>query len=262
MILLSNDLPTPLDTLLVRYIRSIPFPSPSAEDVGKMFSSYLSQLDPPDFVESADDMVNWVVATATMLRLSVREFRDIFERAAAHANRGNRKLNLSGLIKAYTTTTGRPDEWKLVDDTSLYDSDRVVEGTTVPAVTEVLRNVFGSWSELPDDGRLPLTFLETFYSGAPPDSALKGANALSKATEELQKVGGMWIVDWGWPRGIWYPMEGCAYMPNGLYRWVAPELKHPREEWARAGFTIGLGDIINSQEHGSSQSGGPWRRLV
>jgi hypothetical protein len=261
MILLSSDLPA-LGTHLVRYIRPIAFPPPSPEDIGKMFSSYLNQLDTPDFVESADDMVNWVVATATMLQLSVREFRDIFQRAAAHANRRSQNLNLSGLIKAYTTTTGRPDEWNLVDDISLYGSDQAAEGTSAPAATEVLRNVFGSWSELPDDGRLPLTFFETFYSGAPPASALEGANALSKATEELQKVGGMWIVDWGWPRGIWYPMQGCAYTPNGLYRWVAPEMKHPREEWERAGFTIGLADVISSQEHGSSQSGGPWRRLV
>lgn len=227
-----------------------------------MFSSYLTQLGAADFVESADDMVDWVMATAAMLPLSVREFRDIFERAASHASRGNQKFNLSGLIRAYTTTTGRPDEWKLVDDISLYASDRTVEGTITPAVTEVLRNVFGPWSELPDDGRLPLTVFETFYSGAPPDSALKAANALSKATEELQKVGGMWIVDWGWPSGIWYPMEGCAYTPNGLYRWVAPEVKHPQEEWARAGFTIGLADVISSQEHRRSESGGPWRRLV
>ncbi|KAH6632198.1 hypothetical protein F5144DRAFT_593009 [Chaetomium tenue] len=246
---------------LVRYIRQVSFPLPSPEDIKKMFTSYLSQLD-PEFVEPGDVMVNWVTATATTLRLSVRQFRDIFQRAAAHADRGNRKLNLSSLIKAYTSTTGRPDEWSFIADTSLYGSSQVSEGTTAPAVTKLLRDAFGSWSELPDDGRLPLTISETFYSGAPSDSAVQGASALEKATEELQKCGAMWIVDWGWPRGIWYPMQGCAYTPSGLYRWIAPDIKHPREEWERAGFTVGLADLILNQEHDGFQSGSPWRRLV
>jgi hypothetical protein len=257
MILLTSNDQT-WDTDLVRYIRQFFFLPPQDEEIETMFSSLLNQLD-PDSVESGDTMVSWVVATAPVLQLSVREIRDIFHRAVGHANRGGRKLALSDIIKAYTTTTGRQDEWDLVDDISLYGSGQAAEGTTTPRVTEFLRTTFGAWSELPDDGRLPFTFLESFYSGLPLDSATKGAKILGKATEELQKVGRMWIVDWGWPKGTWCPIQGCAYTPSGLYRWIDPEVKHPLEEWNRAGFTFGLRDVVEGQQHGG---GSPWRRLV
>ncbi len=269
MIFLSDHLT--LDKTLVPYIQEVALPAPSAQSVKKIFCAYLDQLG-PDLVtvESRDRIVQWIAAAAGRLLLSIHDARQIYRVAVDLSEQ--RPLTLNDVIKAYRTTTGRPDEWDLVTDTSLYADGQTSETSTPPEIADHLFETFGPASMMPDDGRVLLGFSRSSYSTVPPldahidahmgnTDARTGINRLSKAAEDLWKVGGLRVVDWGWPEGLWAPTVGCVYDLEEAAQspTVVPS---PQQQWQDAKFTFGPRDLLNTAQHGLPECGKPWRRLV
>ncbi|AEO66502.1 uncharacterized protein THITE_2154552 [Thermothielavioides terrestris NRRL 8126] len=251
MIFLSSPL-AELDHALVPYVQQIKF-FLNPERVRNVFCLYLDQLD-KDFAESRDELADWVEEAVAKLQLSGTEVREIYHGAVEQAKTERRKLALKDLISAYTTKTGRPSEWDFVTDTTLYGSDQNGQRATTPQVAEQLFRLFGPAAWLPDDGRLTLNFTEAFLSTcAAPARALETITQLGNLTQQLHRTGGIQIVDWGWPQGLWAPTKGLVYRTQPQLTNETP--RTPAEQWADAGFTLGI-HLVDGQ--GSK----PWRRLV
>jgi hypothetical protein len=259
MIFLSGPL-NALDATLVPYIQQIALRPRPAESIKNIFCANLDRLN-PDLVESRDDIVQWIKVASEKLRLSGHQVRRIFRGAVELSTTGEvRPLTLNDVIKAYMTVTGRPDEWDLVRDTSLYADNRATDTPTAPAVAEALFKVFGVSSLIPDDGRLILAFTKAPYAHTYRHSAFIRIGRLEKASKGLWEVGSLQVVDWGWPEGLWAPAAGCIYYvhPEALSPTLVTN-SLPQHHWKYAGFTLGL---LNTVQDGLLGCGQPWRRLV
>ncbi len=275
MILLSNRLSS-LDTILVRLIPQISFPVPTPEAVGRVFKTYLDRVEvpPSNLIESKQDLVQWVVTAVRMLGLSVRDAWAIFDAARERAATQNwRPIGLKDMIQAYTEKTGRPNEWDLVTDLSPYIDVPGPEGSLTPEIEQLLLDNFGPASGIPNDGRLELTFSKSFHSRIPRDFSFKLITALGSATEELRRVGGgIEIVDWAWPTGLWTPTEGQVYRlrpPTYQEPAVPTELSQRRaylpqslggtettqRQWEEGETTLGPRPLVSGSHK-------PWRRLL
>jgi hypothetical protein len=230
-----------------------------------MFCYDLDRMDEPLVDESRDGILQWVEITAGSLRLTPGDARNIYQGAVELADAEGRPLSLKDVIKAYTRTTGRPDELDLVTNTSLYADGLTPETSTASEIAEQLFNIFGHASLIPDDGRVLLGFTKSAYSKFA--TAITGGGRLypidraGRATEDLWKVGGLQVVDWGWPEGLWAPTVGCIYDLQRAAQ--SPTLvPPPQQQWKDASFTFGLRDQLNTAQHGAPRCGKPWRRLV
>jgi hypothetical protein len=262
IIFLSSHMhPAALDQALVPYIRQVTFPAPSPEAIRNRIRSFLDGTRyEPYRVESREKMVGWLVVVAESLKLSLAEIRNICQHATNQAHQEGRLAALGDIIKALTKTTGRLNEWDFVTDTSLYacGGNQAAEGATTPNIAEGLLEILGHWSEIPDDGRLPLAFSSSFSSTVDSSTRIEGIKRLNELTKRLLKVGSLSVIDWGWPGRLWcatYPGEDVEYWPTNTW-------KPPREQWEKAGFTFGLRGLLDSKEYGSAKCGSPWRRLV
>ncbi|KAK4040152.1 hypothetical protein C8A01DRAFT_15915 [Parachaetomium inaequale] len=262
MIFLSNRLVN-LDPALIQYVPQISFPIPTPEAIGKIFSLYLDQLDPA-CVESRDEMVSWVVVAAANLGLSRRDVQAIYQSAVEQTIGKGRRLGLKDLIRGYTTKTGRPDEWDLVTDMSLYSDESSPEASLTPEVEQLLLDHFGLACEIPHDGRLDLAFSKSFHSKMSRDFSFKLIAPLANITEELRRYHGqLMVVDWGWPNGLWSPTQGRVYSPQTLSSWESSGPSGtPQQRWDEGRSTLGPRDLVNNPEHAAKECSKPWRRLV
>jgi hypothetical protein len=262
MILLSDRLVN-LDPALIQYIPQISFRIPTPEAIGKMVGLYLDQLDPA-CVESRDELVGWVVAAAEKLGLSRRDVQEIYQTVVEQTIGQGRRLGLKDLIRRYTAKTGRPDEWDLVTDMSLYSDGSSPGGSLTPEVEQLLLDHFGLACEIPHDGRLDLAFSKSFHSKMSRDFSLKLIAPLANITEELRRYRGQFmVVDWGWPNGLWAPTQGRVYSLqtlSGLESSGPPET--PQQRWDEGMSTLGPRGLVNNPEHAAKKCSKPWRRMV
>jgi hypothetical protein len=212
-------------------------------------------------------MVNWVIVAAEKLGLSNRDAQALLHSAweeAVGQGQGQQRVGLKDLIREYTTRIGRPDEWDLVTDMSLYGDVSASEGSLTPEIEQLLLEHFGTASEIPSDGRLELAFSKSFHSKIPQSYSLKLIAALGNATEELRRVGGrITVVDWAWPNGLWAPTQGRVYMaqPPTFAEYVEPP-GTTQQLWDEGGRTLGPRSLANDSEHSGAERSKPWRRLV
>lgn len=268
MILVSGPLAV-VDSALVPYIQQIPFHAPDTETIKRIFGFHLDHLG-PDQLESRDEILGWVIVASQELGLSFGEIRAIYRDAVDQAKREKRRLNLQDMIRAYTTKTGRPDEWNLVTDEPLYGNDQAEDDSVMPGLADQLVDLFGPLAAIPRDGRLELAFSTNYYGGIQPQSVATLSRMLSAALQELADVGNLKIVDWGWPKGLWTATEGCLYelkdkVPEGPHTPGADSLAThitPQQRWKEAGFTFGLRNPQKDAQDCTETSIKPWRRLV
>lgn len=261
MIFISGHL-TALDDALVTHVRQIDFAPPSVQEIKIMFCSYLDRFG--GYInEFRGELVNWVEEVATSLKLSSSELGEIYRNALPAAIIRDQRPPLKYMIDAFIRKTGRSNEWDFVIDSSQYSIDQDPQGPSLGEVAELMGEVFGSASRIPDDGRVSLPISESFWFGIPLQSALSGVPLLAGLTEQLKNVGDLQVVDWGWPKGLWKPTEGCVYRPRLQSGAWATHGQTPTETpWQTAGFTLGLRKLVDSEEHGAARTGNPWRRLV
>lgn len=269
MILVSGPLAA-VDSALAPYIQRVHFHAPDTETIKRIFGFHLDRLG-PDQLESRDEILGWVIVASQELRLPFGEIRAIYRDAVDQAKREKRRLNLQDMIRAYTTKTGRPDEWNLATDEPLYGNDQAADDSVMPGLAEQLVNLFGPLAAIPRDGRLELAFSTTYYGDIQPQSVPKLSRVLSAALQELANVGNLKIVDWGWPKGLWAATEGCLYelkqdedpeepdtpVPDPLASHITPQ-----QQWNEAGFTFGPRNLENDARDCTGASIKPWRRLV
>jgi hypothetical protein len=297
MIILSSSLAA-LDSALAPYIQQITFPNPDREIIKKIFNFHLDRLDLREKkVESREEILKWVLVASAELGLSFGVLRAIYRDAVEQANREKRSLGVKDMIRAYTAKTGRPDEWDLVTDESLYGDDQTTDeslygddqttgesldddGRTAgesaaPALAKHLADLFGPCSAIPSDGRLELAFSPAFYRGVEPQRARTSSTFISNYLRAWPEPGLIKIIDWGWPEGLWAPTEGCVYKVRQGHvekREQEGELEGsgtalpgppaPQRMWKEARFTFGPRGLGNDAGLCVGESGKPWRRLV
>lgn len=263
MIFISDRL-SAVDYALQPYIKPIALPLPSAESIKNVLAYHLHHLG-DSFVGAREEVLDWVTTAVENSMLSVQEVRKIYRAAVQQALTEGRELALKDILREYTAETGRHNEWDVVSNMSLYGENEAGEGARPPEIAELLPEAFGPASIIPDDARLCLTFSESFFPTAAPHTALRGIMLLSELTKRFLDVADFQVVDWGWPKGLWAPMEGCAYQPRTQVAAHTPPtsaFRTPQQRWDDAGFTFGLRHLIEDHEHGAPRCGKPWRRLV
>lgn len=217
-------------------------------------------------MESRDELVSWVVVAAEKLGLSRRDIQAIYQTVVEQTIGQGRRLGLKDLIRGYTATTGRPDEWDLVTDMSLYSDGSSPEGSLTPEVEQLLLDHFGLACEIPDDGRLGIAFSKSFHSKISRDSSLKLIAPLANITAELRRCyGHFMVVDWGWPNGLWTPTQGRVYSSLFLTRSDFESSGPPgtlQQQWDKGMSTLGPRSLVNNPEHAAKECSKPWRRLV
>lgn len=204
-------------------------------------------------------MADWAL-NAGRLGLTGAELFLICNTARRAAGEAQRTITLGDMIHAYTVTTGRPDEWDLVTDPSLYGDEEDCEDE--PEIVQCLLEEFGRASEIPNDGRLDLLFSRAFYADRPSDVALEVIEQLGEFARAFKDTTQIQVIDWGWPKGLWAPVKGCVYRLQGAPAAQFHAQTPPQRQWAEAGFTFGPKSLVDGKGDGHSRRGKPWRRLV
>ncbi len=254
-----------LDTALRPYFRQITFPAPTGDTLQELCYSYLC-LSSHRFEGSREEVMAWA-ADADKIGLSSSELVAICYHTIDPTRGRSRAPGLGDLIQAYVDRTGRPNEWDLVTDQSLYGGDQTMLASMSPRVSEFVSDHFGAAGNIPSDGRLDILFSNAFLAGKPDQMALHILKMLGLANIILDDFGPMHIFDWGWPKGLWCPMRGCLYEMQTQHRPLRPTnhqtpTETPQQQWEKAGFTCGLRSLLDGEETSARGAGKPWRRLL
>jgi hypothetical protein len=258
ILVFSTNRISTIDYSIAAFVKeTFTLPQINRDDRLKIFYSFLEYTSPLTPHEGEppkrDHILDWFKDAIEDWHPSSIEIRDLVVTATSQASVARRALNLDDLITVYTAKTGKQNDWDFVADETLVYGE--AEDIRLPqTISEV--SVTQGEASVPDDGRLPLELPIAFRELFSPERIMS-------VVDELKRVDGIRIVDWGWPRGRWRRQAGC------IYRFGKTAVGSPAEtasasafeKWNKAGFTFGLRRLLQNDES-DADTGKPWRRLM
>jgi hypothetical protein len=194
-------------------------------------------------------VLEYVKSISIGQQLSGRQIHNFVQEAISACQAQFRDLKPADIIRAFATASNLEYELNLIESDDIYtpspgqsDSALDLELSTWP--TKI-------WS-VPSDERISLSFSRENLSFI---SSRWGLGSVMQLKEVLTRIGNFQVLDWGWPKGVWYPQRGIEYT---MYDQLKEEMpKEASLEWRDKNWAFGPHRRSRSQVLGK-----PWQRLL